>query len=182
MAPVALHVVEGVGSGAMHVAESVIIGAHNSSNNDPNDLHPGENEVDRRDRCDRLTVETPGVIELRSNASGAPEYRELLLNVTFEHTDWRPLIDEDTDPDGWRPAVNFMQMHFAPPLDVNLPKDGSDYLAYATVEPKSAEEEDRLTNLAANFSPPIGTFVWNERTFQYVAGRSLPCFAAPGAK
>jgi len=75
-----------------------------------------------------------------------------------------------------------MRMKFSPPLDGNLPKDTSEYLAYAPVEPKSAEEEDRLTNLAASFAPPIGTFVWNERTFQYVASGKLPCYAAPGAK
>jgi hypothetical protein len=182
LAPVVLHVAEAAGSGMLNVAETAIIGAHNSSSKDPQDLHPGEDEVDRRDRCDKLTVETPGVIELRTNDSGAPEYRELALNVTFDHTDWMPLVDDETTPDGWRLAVNFLKMQFTPPLDANPPKDGNDYLAYATVEPKTAEEEDRLTNLAANFSPPIGTFIWNERTFQYVASNSLPCFAAPGVR
>jgi hypothetical protein len=179
LAPVALNVAEGIGSGVVHVAESVVIGAHNSSKKNPEDLHPGEDEVDRRDRCDRLAVQAPGVIELRTDASGAPEYRELTLFVAFDQSDWRPVIEEGTDPDGWRPALHFLQMNFAPPLDANLPKQGSDYLAYALAEPKSAEEEDRLTNLTTNFSPSTGTFTWNERAYQYATAGTLPCFAAP---
>ena len=179
LAPVALNLAENLGAGIVHVTEGVVIGAHNSAQKNPEDLHPGEDEVDRRDRCDRLAVEVPGVIELRTDASGAPEYRELALAVSFEQNDWRPLIEEGTDPEGWRPALHFLQMNFKPPLDANLPKDGSDYLAYAPAEPKSAEEQDRLTNLTTNFSPTGGTFTWNERAYQYATAGTLPCFAAP---
>jgi hypothetical protein len=182
LAPVVLNVAEGVGTGVVHVAETAIIGAHNSSSKDPQDLHPGEDEVDRRDRCDKLTVETPGLIELRSNDSGAPEYRELALNVTFDHTDWEPVVDEEAGGEGWQAAVNFLKMQFTPPLDANLPKDGKDYLAYSPVEPKTAEEVDQLSNLTANFGAPLGTFIWNERTYQYVTTTALPCFAAPGVR
>ncbi len=182
LAPVALNLAEGIGSGVVHVAEGIVIGAHNSSKKNPDDLHPGEDEVDRRDRCDRLAAGVPAVIELRTDASGAPEYRELALNVSFDESDWQPRVEEGTDPEGWRAAVHFLQMDFKPPLDANLPKDTSDYLAYAPAEPKSADDEDRLTNLTTNFSPTVGTFTWNERAYQYATAGKLPCFAAPAKR
>jgi len=181
LAPLGVQAVEAVGSGVVELAEGAAISAHQSSASrsavDPD--HKDEDEVDREERCDELELEVPGVVEIRKNTSGTPEYRELRLGGSPDEPQWAPVLDKDTSPGGWRAAVNFMQMNFSPPLAGALPQTGSGYLAYATTEPQTDVEQDSLVALTVDFGSGMGTFSWNGRIYQYVIASKLPCFPAP---
>ena len=60
--------------------------------------------------------DSPGVIELRKDATGSPEYRELRIDFTASDARWTPVVEYDTAADGWRPAEHFLEMNFSPPL------------------------------------------------------------------
>ncbi len=115
-----------------------------------------------------------GVIELRQNAAGAPEYRELRIDVSSDDPRWIPVSEDGTSADGWRPAVNFLRMNFTPPLAGAFGTTGSSYLAYAPANPGSAEEKQQLVAFNESFGAPIGTFTWNGRAYQYSLLRTLP--------
>jgi len=183
LAPLGVQAVEAVGSGVVQLAESATLSAHqsNASRDSAEPNHPQEDEVDREERCDELDLEIPGVIEIRKNASGAPEYRELRLGGSPDEPQWAPVPDKDTGPGGWRTAVNFMQMNFTPPLSGELPPTGSGYLAYAANEPQTDAEQDRLVALTVDFGSGMGTFSWNGRVYQYVVASRLPCFPPPAS-
>jgi hypothetical protein len=180
LAPLGISAVEAVGSGTVHLVEAATMSAHQGSGKnatDPN--HPEEDEIDREERCDELELEVPGVIEIRRNGSGSPEYRELSVGGSPDEPQWTPLLDKDTGPGGWHPAINFLQMNFTPPLSGALPPSGSGYLAYAANEPKTEVEQNRLVALTVDFGSGPGTFTWNNRVYQYVVATKLPCFPAP---
>ncbi len=181
LAPLGIEAVEAVGSGAINLAEAATMSAHQSSASpnatDPN--HPEEDEVDREERCDELDLEVPGVVEIRKNASGSAEYRELRLGGSPDEPQWAALPDKDTGPGGWRPAINFLQMSFTPPLSGEMPQKGSSYLAYAANDPQNEVEQDRLVALTVDFGSGMGTFRWNGRVYQYVVASRLPCFPPP---
>lgn len=181
LAPMGVQAVEAVGSGVVQLAEGAAISAHqrNASSNAADPNHPELDEVDREERCDELELEIPGVVEIRRNASGAPEYRELRLGGSPDEPQWAPMLDKDTGPGGWRTAVNFVQMNFSPPLTGELPQTGSGYLAYAANDPRTEVEQDRLVALTVNFGSGMGTFSWNDRVYQYVTASRLPCFPPP---
>ncbi len=130
--------------------------------------------------CHMIALARPDlmVVELRKNAAGAPEYRELrLLKNSEEDARWTPVIDTDTGPDGWRPAVNFLKMDFNPPLTDVIPSTGSCYLAYVPLgadpnNPRQAEEFKSASGEAA------GAFSWEGQTYQYTVARTLPCLAS----
>ena len=50
----ALGAAEGVGSAAFGVVEGVVVVAHQGSGQERPQDHPGEDEIDREDRCDEL--------------------------------------------------------------------------------------------------------------------------------
>jgi hypothetical protein len=179
LAPIGIQAVEAVGSGAVQLAEAATISGHQKSKNAADEDHPNEDEVDREERCDELELEIPGVVEIRKNTTGAPQYRELHLGGSPDEPQWAPVLDKDTGPGGWQTAVNFMQMNFTPPLDGALPETGTSYLAYAATEPQSDVERDRLVALTVNFGSGAGTFTWNGRGYQYVVKKKLPCFPPP---
>jgi len=121
------------------------------------------------------TVQTPGVIELRKDSTGAPEYRELRIAFTESDALWTPIVEHDTSADGWRPAVNFLQMNFSPPLPTALAPDHITYLAYAPLYThSSSDDEVQLKEFNRSFGEPLGTFNWNGHIYQYSLPQTLP--------
>jgi hypothetical protein len=177
--PLAISAAESVGSVVANGALGAVVAAHEGSGQLADPDHPGEAETDREDRCEQLQLDVPGVIELHKNASGAPQYRELQLGGSLAKPQWMPIVGQDTDPSGWRPAVHFLQMEFNPPLGV-LPQTGSDYLAYRQMHSDSSAAPDvEFTPLTANFGKTEGTFRWKGSLYQFALGNRLPCFPPP---
>ena len=113
--PVAISAAEGVGSVVANGALAAVASHQESEKSEDLD-HPGEDQMDREDRCEQLQLDAPSVIELHQSAAGAPEYRELQLSASVGKAQWVPVVGQDTNPGGWRPAVHFLQMNFTPPL------------------------------------------------------------------
>ena len=65
-------------------------------------------------------------------------------------------------PDGWRPAVNFLQMNFTPPLGAVVPESASSFLAYTPSKVITAADGDRLTAMTSEFRQ-AGRNVYLER-------------------
>jgi hypothetical protein len=120
------------------------------------------------------TFEAPGVIELRTATTGAPEYRELRVDVAVNEPRWTPVVDRDTAADGWRPAENFMQMNFTPPLPTAFSESKIVYLAYAPADTGVPADHEQLAKFNQSFGTPVGTFDWNGRTYQYSLPKVLP--------
>jgi len=173
LAPIGLQVAETIGSGAAHLVEGAAMASHQGKADQNGQLG---DEVDREDRCDELEIEVPGVIELRKSAARSPEYREIRLGGGPDESVWAPMLDHDTAAGGWRPAVNFLQMNFAPPLAGAVPDTGTVFLAYAPTEPTTSVERDLLVSMTVNFGAAIGSFNWNGRSYQYSLVHKLPCF------
>jgi hypothetical protein len=188
-APLAVSAAENVGEGVASVTASVatgvgeVIARDTHKDDDPAQAaaKARENLMDNGDSCDQLAAQAPGVIELRKSAAGAPEYRELELAASVDDADsqWAPITDKGEDDGGWRPAVNFLQMNFSPPLTSAIQNADRDYLAYAPAQSISAADADRLAALTANFAAPAGTFTWSGRDYRYAVTRTLPCFPPP---
>jgi len=183
LTPVAISAAEYVGTGAVHlaagVAEAVTMETHKDEDLARAEAHEREDIMERGDSCDQLAAEAPGVIELRKSTAGAPEYRELGLVDSLDDAQWAPITDKGDADGGWRPAVNFLQMNFSPPLTGAIPEADSNYLAYAPAQSNSSAEADRLTILTANFGTTLGTFNWSGRDYHYAVTRTLPCFPPP---
>jgi len=179
LAPLAMNAAEYVGSGAVHMAAGVGATATAGSTEAKKEEAARESAMNSGDNCNQLEVEVPDVIELRRGASGAPEYRELQISDSLAQRQWLPLADSETTPDGWRPAVNFLQMNFAPPLGAVVPESASSFLAYTPSKVITPADGDRLTAMTTNFGRPIGTFTWNGTYYHYVVTSSLPCFPPP---
>jgi hypothetical protein len=122
----------------------------------------------------KSSTEAPGVIELRQDPSGAPEYRELRIDFTPTDARWTPVVSYDTAADGWRPAVNFLHMNFSPPLPTVLSENRTTYLAYAPAYTKSPDDEEQLAEFNRSFGDPVGTFNWDGHLYQYSLPRALP--------
>ena len=122
----------------------------------------------------QTTIETPGVIELRTDPTGAPEYRELRIDFTPTDARWTPVVDYDTAADGWRPAVNFLRMNFSPPLPAVLSKNRIIYLAYAPAYARSPDDDEQLKEFNRSFGDPVGSFDWNGHLYQYSLPQVLP--------
>jgi len=118
--------------------------------------------------------DTPGVIELRKGADGSTEYREMRIALTATAVSWTPVVDRDTSADGWRPAQNFLNMNFTPPLPAALSNDKTIFLAYAPAYTGVPEDNDKLIQFNRSFGDPVGTFDWNGRVYQYSLPSSLP--------
>lgn len=119
--------------------------------------------------------DTPGVIELRRDASGSAEYREMRIDVASNQPCWTPVSDRDTAADGWRPAENLMQMNFKPPLTSALSNSKTIYLAYAPLDAGSSDtDREKLEQFNRSFGAPVGTFDWNGHSYQYSLPRVLP--------
>lgn len=175
--PLAINVAEDVGSAVASVTINAVVSAHQESGKFADQDHPGEGEMDREDRCEQLQLEVPGVIELRKSAAGAPEYRELQVSGSLGNPQWRAMVDQDARVGGWRPAANFLQMNFTPPLGP-LPDAGSDYLAYRLMQSESPAEVE-FAPLTVNFGKTEGTFRWNGSLYQFALAHTLPCFPVP---
>ncbi|HVN28701.1 MAG TPA: hypothetical protein VMT64_09465 [Candidatus Binataceae bacterium] len=117
----------------------------------------------------------PGVIELREDASGATEYREMHITSTANDARWTPVTSYQTNSDGWQPAEHLMQMDFAPPLKPQLSGARIVYLAYAPLyDHLSYDDQVRLNEFDRSFGAPVGTFKWKGRTYQYSLPDVLP--------
>jgi len=125
--------------------------------------------------CQMMALARPDMVlvELRKNVGGAPEYRELHLQNSVDEAHWTPIVDGETGPDGWIPAVNFLKMDFQPPLIDAIPNAGSCYLAYAPI----AIDPNNPYQAAALKSGPVDTFSWAGRTYQYTVAPTLPCLS-----
>jgi hypothetical protein len=178
-APLAASAAEYVGGGAMELAAGVGASTTGESTRQKQDDAAIETAMNSGDSCNQLEVEVPDVIELRRSAAGTPEYRELQISDTLAERQWLPLADSETTPDGWRPAVNFLQMNFTPPLGAIVPESASSFLAYTPSKVITAADGDRLTAMTSNFGKPVGTFTWNGNYYHYVVTSSLPCFPPP---
>lgn len=129
--------------------------------------------------CHLMALARPDliVVELRKNAAGAPEYRELRLQPnTAEDARWAPVVASDTGPEGWRAAVNFLKMNFKPALTDVIPDSGSCYLAYA---PVSINPNNPVLPPEVRAAPgeAAGDFDWEGREYQYRVERTLPCLS-----
>jgi len=179
LAPIAASAAETVGEGAVSLASGVGASAHAESIEAKKEEDARQSAMNSGDSCDQLEVEVPGVIELRRSAVGAPEYRELQIADSIDQRQWAPVKDSETNSDGWRPAVNFLQMNFSPPLGAVVPESASNFLAYAPSKVITAADGDRLMAMASNFGQPVGTFTWNGNYYHYVVTSTLPCFPPP---
>jgi hypothetical protein len=128
--------------------------------------------------CQMIAISRPDlvVVELRKGAAGAPEYRELRLVNSTDTATWTPIVESDTGPDGWRPAVNFLKMDFKPPLTAAIPDSGSCYMAYVPVvtDPNSPNQAAQLQSA---FGGALGAFSWEGRMYQYTVAPTLPCLS-----
>jgi hypothetical protein len=127
--------------------------------------------------CQMMALARPDMVlvELRKNSAGAPEYRELHMQSSTDEAHWTPIVDSETGPDGWIPAVNFLKMDFQPPLTNAIPSSGSCYLAYApiAIDPNNLEQVAELKSSTA--AGQMDTFSWAGRVYQYTVARTLPC-------
>ena len=127
--------------------------------------------------CQMMAIARPDMVlvELRKNSAGAPEYRELHLQNSTDEAHWTPIVDSETGPDGWIPAVNFLKMDFQPPLTNAIPSTGSCYLAYApiAIDPNNPDQVAELKSGGA--AGQVDTFSWAGRVYQYTVARTLPC-------
>jgi len=126
--------------------------------------------------CHLMAIARPDlmVVELRKNASGAPEYRELRLQQVADDARWNPVIDDGAGPDGWRPAVNFLKMDFKPSLTEVIPDSGTCYLAYVPIlsDPNGPIQPAEFKSGSGDAA---GAFSWDGREYQYKVARTLPC-------
>jgi hypothetical protein len=127
-------------------------------------------------QCQVMAITNPDLVlvELRKNAAGAPEYRELHLQNSADEAHWTPVVGSDTGADGWLPAVNFLKMNFNPPLTAEIPDAGTCYLAYV---PTAIDPNDPNLNLKSPVGSDVGTFSWAGRVYQYTVARTLPCLS-----
>ena len=176
--PLAIEAAEGVGSVVGNGAVSAVAAAHQESSSRADKEHPGEDQMAREDRCSELEMDAPNVIELRQSTAGAAQYRELQLNGSLGHPQWEAVAGQETDPQGWRPAIHFLQMNFTPPLGP-LPSTGSDYIAYRPLQSDSPAPDVEFVPLSVNFGKTQGTFNWNGALYQFALGQTLPCFPPP---
>jgi len=179
LAPIAANVAEQVGGGALELAAGVGASANQASTAEKKAKEAHDSAMNSDDSCEQLEVEVPDVIELRRSATGAPEYRELQLTDSIDQRQWAAIADGETTPDGWRPAVNFLQMNFSPPLGAVVSEKSSSFLAYAPSQFVTAADGDRLTAMTSNFGKPVGTFTWNGHYYHYVVTSTLPCYPPP---
>ncbi|MGH7923761.1 MAG: hypothetical protein ACREQH_04130 [Candidatus Binatus sp.] len=128
--------------------------------------------------CHLIALERPDltVVELRKTAAGAPEYRELHLQQSGDDARWNPVAGDDTGPNGWRPAVNFLKMDFNPPLTDVIPDTGTCYLAYVPITP-SPNGPVQATEFNSGAGDAAGGFSWDGREYQYKVARTLPCLS-----
>lgn len=129
--------------------------------------------------CDSLKGDDSSVIELRTGAGRNPEYRELHVDGSGSEPRWAPVVGAETDADGWRPAINFVQMKFTPPLQDAIPTSGIRLLAYTSSESEALDNDERLGAFVHTFGQPVGTFNWGDRVYVYALPTALPCFAPP---
>lgn len=168
-----------VGGDALELASGVGAATHGEATRAKQEEDERQVAMNSGDSCNQLEVQVPDVIELRRGASGAPEYRELEISDSLDQRQWAPIADGETTGDGWRPAVNFLQMNFTPPLGAVVPESASSFLAYTPSKVITAADGDRLTAMTSNFGKPVGTFSWNGNYYHYVVTSTLPCFPPP---
>lgn len=127
--------------------------------------------------CQMMAIARPDMVlvELRKNATGAPEYRELRLLNSTDEAHWSPVADSETGPSGWLPAVNFLKMDFKPSLTNVIPDAGTCYLAYvpSSVDPSDPIQAEQLKSTLGG----TGTFSWAGRVYVYTVARTAPCVA-----
>jgi hypothetical protein len=144
----------------------------------PNTNAPGA-QLTAGNMCQMMALSHPNMVlvELRKNAAGAPEYRELHLTNSADEAHWTPVMGNDTGADGWLPAQNFLKMDFHPPLTAAIPDAGSNYLAYA---PTAIDPNDSLqaAALQSRLASEVGTFQWGGQVFEYTVARTPPCLAS----
>jgi hypothetical protein len=179
LAPLAESAAETVGADAVELASGIGASTHQKEAAEKREKEAHDSAMNSDDVCNQLEVEVPGVIELRRSAVGTPEYRELQLSESTEQPQWAPVAGGETTAEGWRPAVNFLQMSFTPPLGAVVPESSSNFLAYAPSKFVTEADGDRFTAMTSNFGKPAGTFTWNGTYYHYVVTSTLPCFPPP---
>ncbi|HLW71972.1 MAG TPA: hypothetical protein VKS22_15265 [Candidatus Binataceae bacterium] len=171
LAPLAVQAAEGVGMGATYLASNAVA--------DTGD--PGDDPVDRRERCGELEDAPPNVIELRqTGGNDALQWRELRVDNAGQNPRW--VVGDASNRDaGWHPAENLREMSFRPPLSPSFKPGKSTYLVYAPAAPETTIEDDQLTNMTGEFGSGSGTFQWKGHSYQYAMVERLPCFPPPVA-
>lgn len=137
----------------------------------------GEDEGDRRERCEALESTPPALVELRMERKQAQlQWRELELDDSSGEPLWTSARTNDRAQ--WFSLQNLNDVNFTPPLEL-APKSIK-YLAYAPAEPRDAQEDSQLDGFQAEFEP-AGTFKWRERVYEYALVPKLPCFPLSAA-
>jgi len=167
------HAVYTANSGAQNDADAKSQDAEASTaetSSPPPKLTPGN-------LCQMMAILRPDMVlvELRKNVAGAPEYRELRLLNSADEAHWTPVVDSETGPDGWLPAVNFLKMDFKPALTDIIPDAGTCYLAYAP-SPTDPNSPDQAAEPGSRLAG-VGTFSWAGRVYQYTVARTLLCLS-----
>jgi hypothetical protein len=171
LAPLAVQAAEGVGMGATYLASNAAADAGD----------PGDDPVDRRERCGELEDAPPNVVELRRiGVDDAIQWRALRVDNGEQNPRW--VVRDGSQPDaGWHPAENLLKMSFAPSLSPSFKPGKPTYLVYAPAAPETTMEDDQLTNMTGEFGSGSGTFQWKGHPYQYAMAERLPCFPPPGA-
>src|SRR5277367_1910990 len=140
-----------------------------------NDSNSSKGKMTPAMDCHLLALARPDltVVELRKTTTGAPEYRELHLEQLTDDATWNPVVDSETGPSGWRPAVNFLSMDFKPALTDVIPDSGTCYLAYAPIADSATPSQ--VAEFKSGPGDASGDFAWAGRTYQYRVARTLPC-------
>jgi hypothetical protein len=146
-----------------------------------NDSNSSKSKMTPAMDCHLLALARPDltVVELRKGTTGAPEYRELHLEQSTDDASWNPVVDSETGPSGWRPAVNFLSMDFKPALTDVIPDSGTCYLAYAPIADSNTPSQ--VAEFKSGPGDASGDFAWGGRTYQYRVARTLPC-TSPSAE
>ena len=146
-----------------------------------NDSNSSKSKMTPAMDCHLLALARPDltVVELRKGTTGAPEYRELHLEQSTDDASWNPVVDSETGPSGWRPAVNFLSMDFKPALTEVIPDSGTCYLAYAPIADSNTPRQ--VAEFKSGPGDASGDFAWAGRTYQYRVARTLPC-TSPSAE
>ena len=176
--PLAANAAEYVGGTALELTSGIGARETAESTEAKKEAAARESAMNSGDACNQLEVEVPDVIELRRSAAGAPNIASSDKRYARRAT-VAAAGRQRHDTDGWRPAVNFLQMNFTPPLGAVVPESSSSFLAYTPSKVITAADGDRLTAMSSNFGKPVGTFTWNGNYYHYVVTSTLPCYPPP---
>lgn len=175
MAPLATHAIGDVGSGALTTAAGTAAARHG----DDSAKYVAELDSPEETCREFVQIESPLVMEFKTDEAGATRYRELTLVGSAQSLRWAAGAKRRTDAAGWRQATDLDQWGFDPPLKKALSPGATCYIAYAPTEVRGPADSNRQIALVREFGPTLGSFRYKGRVYEYAVVRQLPCFPAP---